>query len=48
MVAVGIAGKQVDIADVGVKDSGTGVRIERGAVGINGDQHDRSPAARTG
>ena len=35
VVAVGIAGKQVDITDVGVKDSGTGVRVERGAVGIS-------------
>ena len=35
VVAVGVAGKQVEIADVGVKDSGAGMRIERGAIGIN-------------
>jgi hypothetical protein len=35
VVAVGIAGKQVDITDVGVRDSGTGVRVERGAVGVS-------------
>jgi len=35
VVAVGIAGKQVAISDVGVKDSGTGVRIERGSIDVN-------------
>jgi hypothetical protein len=35
VVAVGIAGKQVNLTDIGVKSSGTGVRIERGSGGIS-------------
>jgi hypothetical protein len=34
VVAVGIAGHEVVMTDVAVKDSGTGLRIERGAIGI--------------
>ena len=35
VVAIGVAGKQVAISDVGVRDSGTGLRIERGSVEVS-------------
>ncbi len=35
VVAIGVAGKHVAISDVGIKDSGTGVRIERGSIDIS-------------